>query len=104
MATTDSRLIVLSPQDTVAVARCTIAPGEVLVLDGTHVALTQALGMGHKIALRRMDPGAKVIKYGASIGSATRAIEVGDHVHLHNMKSDYTATHSLTGAQEEYGL
>jgi urease beta subunit len=34
-----------------------------------------------------MKEGDKVIKYGAVIGQATRPIRVGDHVHVHNMKS-----------------
>jgi len=29
------------------------------------------------------------------IGSATRAIKAGEHVHLHNMKSDYIPTYTL---------
>jgi hypothetical protein len=36
-----------------------------------------------------------VIKYGVSIGSATRDIELGELVHLHNMKSDYLPTYTL---------
>lgn len=30
-----------------------------------------------------------------AIESATRAIEAGEHVHLHNMKSDYLPTYAL---------
>jgi len=29
-----------------------------------------------------------------AIGSATRDIAVGEHVHLHNMKSDYLPTYT----------
>jgi len=36
--------------------------------------------------------GEKVCKYGCPIGSATRPIEVGQHVHVHNLKSDYFPT------------
>lgn len=100
---TDDRLIVLAAQDTVVVARCSIAKGEILIIDGSETGLDVAVSMGHKLALRPMAVGDKVLKYGASIGSATTAIAVGDHVHLHNMKSDYTATHSLADAQKEFG-
>ena len=96
MAETDNRLIVLAPADTVAVARCAIAQGEELMIGGQRVALAQAVTMGHKIARLPMAVGDKVVKYGASIGSATRPIAVGDHVHLHNVKSDYTPTYALT--------
>jgi hypothetical protein len=39
---------------------------------------------GHKVALRAIAQGEAVIKYGVAIGSATRAIAVGEHVHVHN--------------------
>ena len=96
MAETDNRLIVLAPNDTVAVARCAIDAGTEVLIGGRTVTLSQAVTMGHKIARTPMAVGDKVVKYGASIGSATRAIAVGDHVHLHNVKSDYTPTYALT--------
>ncbi|MXQ07427.1 hydrolase [Alphaproteobacteria bacterium GH1-50] len=96
MAETDNRLIVLAPGDTVAVARCAIAEGEELMIGGQQVALAQAVTMGHKVARKPMEAGDKVLKYGVSIGSATVPISVGEHVHLHNVKSDYTPTYALT--------
>ncbi len=99
---TDDRLIILAPEDTVVVARCAIVRGETLVIRGTEIVLGVAVSMGHKLALRPMVTGDKVLKYGASIGSATTDISVGDHVHLHNMQSDYTPTYSLADAQKEY--
>ena len=99
---TDDRLIVLAPEDTVAVVRCAISKGECVAIVGVELVLDVAVSMGHKLALRPMATGDKVLKYGASIGSATTKIAVGDHVHLHNMKSDYTPTHSLTDAQKEF--
>jgi altronate dehydratase len=44
---------------------------------------------GHKIALRRIEEGRPVIKYGVEIGIATRTIEPGEWVHLHNCRSRY---------------
>ena len=73
------------------------------MVGGKHCTLNIYVGLGHKLALRAMKPEDKVIKYGASIGSATNEIKVGDHVHLNNMKSDYTASHSLEQAQAEHG-
>lgn len=32
------------------------------------------------------------------IGIATRAIAAGEHVHVHNIRSAYTATHALQDA------
>ena len=92
---TDPRLMLLSPGDSVYILRDQIAPGEAVMVDGVAVAYPQALGLGHKIARLPMAAGDRVIKYGASIGRASRAIAPGDHVHLHNLKSDYTPTYAL---------
>ena len=96
MNQTDNRLIVMSSTDTVAVVRCAIASGSKLVINGQSVTLTQAVTLGHKLALTPMKQGDKVLKYGVPIGSATADISLGEHVHLHNIQSDYTPTYALT--------
>ncbi len=77
-----------------------IAAGEVIRVEGAEVTIPQHLGLGHKIARAAHTPGQQVVKYGAPIGRATQAIAAGDHVHLHNLRSDYTPTHGLTAAGE----
>lgn len=99
-APTDPRLLLLSPGDSVYVLRDQVAAGEVIDVEGHRVTVPVALGLGHKIARSPVAPGEKVIKYGAPIGSASRAIAPGDHVHLHNLRSDYTPTHSRDAASE----
>ena len=94
---TDPRLLLLSPADTVYVLRDQIAAGETVMVEGLAVSFPHALGLGHKIARLPVAAGDRVIKYGAPIGRATRAIAVGDHVHLHNLRSDYTPSYALNG-------
>ena len=48
-------------------------------------------GRGHKIAVRDVAPSEAVIKLGARIGHAMRAIRQGEWVHLHNLASDLDA-------------
>ncbi len=43
---------------------------------------------GHKYALRDIAEGENVIKYGMPIGHATRLIRKGEHVHVHNVKTN----------------
>lgn len=43
--------------------------------------------LGHKIALKTHASGDTVIKYGCDIGRAVADIGVGDHVHVHNVKT-----------------
>jgi len=85
----DSRLLMLAPGDSVAVARQPIAAGEKLRLAGREIVLGSALGFGHKLAVKAIKPGEKIVKYGAPIGSASQAIAPGEPVHVHNIKSDY---------------
>ncbi len=42
---------------------------------------------GHKIAVRPIEPGEPVVKYGFPIGAATTAIAPGAWVHTHNLKT-----------------
>lgn len=49
------------------------------------VVLTQDVPPGHKAALVSIPKGERVVKYGHPIGTATRDIAPGDHVHEHNV-------------------
>lgn len=42
---------------------------------------------GHKIAVRDITNGEKIMKYGECIGVADRSIAKGEYVHIHNMKA-----------------
>lgn len=94
-AAIDPRLLLLSPVDNVVIARDSLPAGTLLRLGATEIRLAAEVLRGHKLACRAIAPGEKILKYGAPIGSATRAILTGEHVHLHNIKSDYTATHVI---------
>lgn len=79
----------LHPDDNVAVARRFLP-------SGTHILLGEALGnrelilkssipIGHKLALEEIPSGSQVRRYGQMIGFASSAIQIGDHVHIHNL-------------------
>lgn len=86
---TDPRLLVLAPGDNIAVARVEIAAGTALAVAGRTVVLERALGFGHKVALRAIAAGERIVKYGVPIGRATAPIPAGAHVHNHNVASEY---------------
>lgn len=63
---------------------------QAVTLEGQTIATVTAVDdvpLGHKIAVRDVDQGKDVIKYGRSIGEASEAIKAGAHVHTHNIKS-----------------
>jgi hypothetical protein len=97
-AGTDRRLLLLHADDNVLVVRAPIAAGESVLIGNQSVTLARAMPLGHKLARRAIAVGEKVRKYGAPIGTATIAIAAGEHVHVHNLASDYTASISLQGA------
>jgi altronate dehydratase small subunit len=96
---TDPRLLLLSGADNVLVATKSLAAGAIVLVDGAHVVLGSDLRLGHKLARRAIPAGEKIVKYGAPIGVATIAIEAGAHVHVHNVRSDYTPTYHLEDAR-----
>lgn len=95
---TDPRLIRLGPQDAVLVVGASLAAGETLRVEGRETTLPAPLTLGHKIAARDIAEGERVLKYGMPIGVATRAIAAGEHVHVHNLRSDWTPTYVLEEA------
>jgi hypothetical protein len=93
----DPRLLRLAPEDNVAAATATIEAGESILIDGRTVPVPAEILTGHKIAVALIPAGAKVVKYGAAIGSATQEIQPGEYVHTHNLASDYLPTYTLDG-------
>lgn len=87
--------IVLQSCDNVAVLPRSISEGEAICLDGQTLTISSTIGLGHKLARFPIPCGSKITKYGVPIGSATCDISPGEHVHLHNMKSDYLPTYNL---------
>jgi altronate hydrolase len=78
----------IDPVDTVAVAVKILAKGT--RIDG-NIVTRAAILFGHKVALVPIKKGAPVIKYGESIGKATKNIRPGDWVHSHNLGSGLTS-------------
>jgi altronate dehydratase small subunit len=91
----DTRLLLLDERDNVFVARARIRAGEVIEMENRKIAVPSELPIGHKLARRAIPVGATVIKYGAPIGSAIADIALGEHTHVHNVKSNYTPTYHL---------
>jgi altronate dehydratase len=80
-------VLVISPHDNVATALEPLSAGAAIAAGGETVTLVEAIPRGHKVALRSIRAGEPVIKYGSAIGSASRDIAAGAHVHVHNLVS-----------------
>src|SRR5579862_7080401 len=85
LPTAENSVIRLHPSDNIAVARVPISAGAELSVEGVRVVALDAFPAGHKIALRAVEAGEIVLRYGQAIGRARAAIEAGRHVHTHNL-------------------
>jgi hypothetical protein len=96
-----SPLILLAEEDNVLVCRFPVKQGDILVIDGAEVTAEASVDTGHKLARRALAAGEIVYKYAAPIGSMTRDVAIGGHVHMHNMKSNYIASHTRQTVSDE---
>lgn len=83
----------LHSKDNVIVCIRSLLAGEEILLDGQLVRLSVSLSIGHKLACKDIREGDAIVKYGIVIGVATADVQVGGHVHTHNMKSNYIPTY-----------
>ncbi|MDR6392965.1 UxaA family hydrolase [Paraburkholderia phenoliruptrix] len=91
---TDPRLILLSPDDNCLIAAARLDAGTQLMIEGERVTLARTIDLGHKVARRGLAKDDKVLRYGAVIGHVTEAVRRGEHLHTHNLESDYLPTYT----------
>lgn len=95
----------ISAGDSVAVALVALNAGKTLDVEGQQVTLVSDVPAGHKFALKEIKAGEPVIKYGFPIGQAKCDVQMGEHVHVHNLKtllsSELTYEHHPSVAQLE---
>ncbi len=80
--------ILIESKDNVAVAIENLEKSSQVVVKGKDyftVKLLESVKFGHKFATRPILAGDKIIKYGHIIGIALENIEIGQHVHDHNI-------------------
>lgn len=80
-------VIQITERDNVATALEALDVGrDVRVGEGT-ITVLEPIPRGHKIAVRAINTGEEVVKYGSPIGTAAANIAAGSHVHTHNVAS-----------------
>jgi len=98
----------IDKRDNVATALHDLLVMDAIILGDKNrdvVMAIEPIKKGHKIALKKIKAGEKIIKYGVVIGRATKNIEEGQWIHLHNCESlyDERSTHLNleTGAPQD---
>lgn len=82
------QVIKINKNDIVGVALDDCKMNEVYTIDGVSITLKEDIALGHKFALKDIEAGEDIIKYGAPIGHATQFITQGSWIHTHNMKTN----------------
>lgn len=96
----------INENDNVIVALKELAPGEEISVGDKTVAAAETIPAGHKMAIRDIEAGAEVVKYGFRIGNAKETIKTGQWVHVHNVGTalgdllEYTYEPVQTGVAE----
>jgi altronate dehydratase small subunit len=65
------------------------------MLDDVPLKVNRSIAVGHKLAATAIAKGEIILKYSCPIGTATQAIAPGEHVHTHNVESNYLPTYTL---------
>jgi len=82
-------LMVMHKDDNVAVCLRALNPGETISFQyadaNMQLKTMDPIPLGHKVALKDIQLGKSIIKYGEIIGKATKEITKGQHVHTHNV-------------------
>lgn len=81
-------IIKINNNDNVIIALEPLVNGDELTVDDRGIKVLQDIPSGHKVAIHPIAQSDNIIKYGLPIGHATAAIEIGQHVHTHNVKTN----------------
>ena len=83
-------IVVLADGDNVGVAvRDIEASDAARAANGQSAIAGEPIPLGHKIALRAIAEGEKIVRFGVPVGIATADIPSGRLVHVHNVASQY---------------
>jgi altronate dehydratase len=84
------KFIIMNPEDNCATSLVEMSEGEEIKINENQIIkLNQKIPFGHKFAIKDIDKGELIKKYGEIIGVTTQPIKKGDWIHTHNIKSYY---------------
>ena len=81
----DTPALRLHPDDDVAIALVPLSANRRIEVAGQALRMRADVDAGHKLALRGIETGQPLRRYGQVIGFATGPVAAGDHVHTHNL-------------------
>jgi altronate hydrolase len=82
----------INEKDNITLALRDLKKGEILEVNENSIQLKEDILCGHKVALKEIRENENIIKYGYPIGHALTTIGPGEHVHIHNTKTNLSGT------------
>jgi len=82
-----SAVLLVNENDNVVTCLKPLRAGDLLELESGSLTVKEDVPSFHKMALFAISQGDLCYKYGQIIGRATRDIQPGEHVHVHNLES-----------------
>ncbi|WP_448821847.1 UxaA family hydrolase [Cetobacterium sp.] len=86
------KAVVITIDDSIATATTNLKEGEIVKMffgeEVLEIKVKKDIPFGHKFAIKNINLGDQILKYGESIGSAICNILIGEHVHVHNVQSE----------------
>jgi len=86
----EKKIIILNEDDNVATALKDLLKCVIIDIEeyGLKINIQENIPFGHKFAIKDIENGESIIKYGETIGIAVKDISKGAHVHTHNVVSN----------------
>jgi len=79
--------LVISKRDNVGTAKSPLNSDDRLIYKNKVININENIPFGYKFAIKDIDIGEPIIKFGKKVGIAKQKIKTGDLVHIHNISS-----------------
>jgi altronate hydrolase len=89
----NSRVLQLDPRDNALIALSDLKQGEAIAFAGRNYRLTSNIPAKHKFATQSLAAGDRVVMYGVLVGTATKAIAVGELLSTGNLRHQASDFH-----------
>lgn len=82
-----NKILKIDEKDNVVTCLIPIKKGDTVRVEDEEITVNEDIKRYHKIAIKDLDKGDFVYKYGQIIGTMTENAKKGDYIHVHNLES-----------------
>jgi len=80
------KIILIDEKDNVVTALVSLKKNETVEFEDAKIEVADNINFGHKLAIKKINKGDFIYKYGEKIGKAKKDINIGEHVHINNIE------------------